>query len=66
MLIIEIYVNNQLIGKETAVRVAGGTRPNDINTYELSDGTLIKHRYGNGAARLAEQMASHLADTKGL
>jgi hypothetical protein len=66
MLIIEIYVNHQLVGKETAVRVAGGTRPNDMNTYELSDGTHIFHRYGDGAARLAEQMSAHLAETKGL
>jgi len=60
MLIVEIFVNSTLIGKETALRVKGGTKASDINTYELSDGTLIKHKYGDGAARLAERMMKHL------
>lgn len=60
MLIVEIFVNNTLIGKETARRVLGNTEPDTLNTYELSDGTLIKHRYGDGAAKLAEKMMAHL------
>jgi len=64
MLIVEIYVNTKLIGKETAVRIEGSTDPNSVNTYRLSDGTTIKHVYGNGAARLAELMMAHLADHK--
>jgi hypothetical protein len=62
MLIIEISVNTELIGRETAVRIKGGTMPNDMNTYELSDGTLLKHRYGDGAAVLAAQMCKHLSE----
>ncbi len=62
MLVVEIYVNSQLIGKETAVRIKGNTKPDSVNTYQLSDGTKIKHVYGNGAARLAELMMQHLAD----
>lgn len=64
MLIVEIYVNDTLIGKETALRVEGSTDPHSVNTYELSDGTRIKHVYGNGAARLAELMMQHLSDRK--
>lgn len=61
MLVVEIYVNYTLIGKETAVRIKGGTKPNDINTYKLgSSGKEIKHRYGDGAAALAEKMMKNL------
>ncbi len=61
MLIVEIYIGDRLIGKETALRVKGDMQPNTRNTYQLSDGTEIKHRYGDGAARLAELMMKHLA-----
>lgn len=60
MLIVEIYVNNRLIGKETALRIKGSTDPVSMNTYELSDGTIIYHRYGDGAAALAEKMMKKL------
>ncbi len=60
MLIVEIYVNAELIGKETAVRIKGNTDPESVNTYELSDGTIINHRYGDGAAVLAEKMMKNL------
>jgi len=60
MLIVEIYVNNTFIARETAQRIKGGMRPDDINTYMLSDGETIKHRYGDGAARLAEKMMKKL------
>ena len=60
MLIVEIYVNEKLIGKETAVRIEGGTKPDSLNLYELSDECIIEHRYGDGAARLAELMMAHL------
>ena len=66
MLIVEIWVNHKLIGKETAVRIEGGTDPDDLNTYRFSDGCEMCHRYGDGAARLAEAMMKHLADEKGL
>lgn len=64
MLIVEIYVNDTLIGKETATRIKGSTKPDSLNTYRLSDGTEIQHIYGNGAARLAERMMQHLAEGK--
>ena len=66
MLIVEIFVNEKLIGKETAVRIKGGTDHDSVNTYELSDGCQILHQYGHGAARLAEAMMAHLAEEKGL
>lgn len=61
MLIVHIYVNNTHIGTETAVRIEGGTNPNDINKYRLgSNNKVIKHRYGDGAAKLAEKMMRNL------
>ncbi len=61
MLTVEISVNGYLIGKETALRIAGNAESKSRNTYRLSDGTEIKHRYGDGAARLAELMMRHLS-----
>ena len=65
MLIVRLYVNEHYIGTETAIRIKGGTRPNDRNTYRLSDGSLIKHVYGDGAAKLAEKMMRHLSKSNG-
>ena len=62
MLIVELWVNSSFIGKETAQRISGTASPDSINTYKLSDGRFITHRYGDGAARLAEQMMRHLAE----
>ncbi len=64
MLIVEIYVNHELIGKETAVRIVGTNKKASVNTYRLSDGTQIQHTYGDGAARLAEMMMKHLAEKR--
>ncbi len=64
MLIVRIYVNSELIGSASAIRVKGGTDPDDINTYLLDDQSTIKHRYGEGAAKLAERMMKHLHKTK--
>lgn len=66
MLIVRLYVNADHIGTETAVRIKGGEKADDINTYELSDGCKIKHRYGDGAAKLAEKMMRHLNKHGGL
>ncbi len=63
MLIIRIYVNEQLIGSETAIRIKGGTNPDDINTYLLNDQSTIRHRYGDGGAKLAEKLCRHLHKT---
>lgn len=60
MLIVRLYVNYTHIGTETAVRIKGGTHADDINTYELSDKKIIKHRYGDGAAVLAQKMMKNL------
>ena len=60
MLIVELFINSDLIGKETALRIKGGTDPKNLNTYRYSDGCLEKHRYGDGAPKLAEKMMQHL------
>lgn len=65
-LIVRIYVNNEQIGIESAWRVKGGTQPNDINTYKLgTNGEHIRHRYGDGAAALAEKMMRNLKKQEG-
>lgn len=64
MLIVRLYVNDSHIGTATAIRIKGGTDPDDVNTYMLSDQSTIKHRYGDGAAKLAEKMMRHLHKTK--
>lgn len=65
MLRVEIWVNSRHIGTETAVRIIGSTNPDSINSYRLSDECVIKHRYGDGAAKLAERMMRHLSGTHG-
>ncbi len=64
MLIVRLYVNGEQIGSESAIRVKGSTEPDSLNTYMLSDQSMIKHRYGDGAAKLAERMMRHLDKTK--
>lgn len=53
-----LKVNNETIGVFEAVRTAGGTRPDDINTYWVTIRTeepmrtfefAVDHRYGDGA-----------------
>lgn len=66
MLIVRIYVNSNHIGTESAIRIKGTADPKSNNTYRLSDGTEIRHVYGDGAAKLAEKMMKHLSkSTKG-
>lgn len=64
-----INVNHEPIGAFYARRVAGGTRPNDINTYrvELRDDSVcetrtahVEHRYGDGAIDLIIAALSEL------
>lgn len=65
MLIVDIYVNSVHIGRETAVRIKGSAEPDSRNTYRLgSNDKLIKHRYGDGAAKLAEKMMKNLHEGK--
>lgn len=64
MLIVEISVNNHVIAKETAVRISGGTKPESRNVYELSDGCVVEHTYGEGALKLAHIMINHLETAK--
>lgn len=53
MLRVQIHINAVSILDTYVVRIKGGTDPNDINTYELKDGRTFKHRYGDGAEKLA-------------
>lgn len=59
-LIVRLYVNHEHIGTSWARRIKGGEKPADRNIYILDDGTILKHTYGDGAAKLAEKMMKHL------
>lgn len=57
MLIVRMYVNSELIGTVTARRIKGGAFADSVNTYLIDEGDkTIKHRYGDGAAKLAQKM----------
>lgn len=60
MLIVSIYVNQRLLMVGTALRIKGDEKPNTINTYRLHDGTTVKHRYGDGATKLAQKILKKL------
>lgn len=63
MLIVRIYVNSDHIGTVTARRIKGDTKPNSVNTYLIDEGRkTIKHRYGDGAAKLAQKMLKYLKE----
>ena len=64
MLILEVSINNHLIAKETAVRIKGTADKSSVNTDELSDGCLIKHKHGDGGLKLAKKMIDHLEMAK--
>lgn len=53
MLRVRISINFLDIVDTNAVRIEGGSKPDDINTYRLPDGRTFKHRYGDGATILA-------------
>lgn len=63
MLRVSIYVNSTFIAEEIAVRIKGDTNPKSINHYLLnSNQRIIKHRYGDGAAKLAQKMMKNLQE----
>lgn len=63
MLIVRLYVNAEHIGTVTARRIEGDARPSSINTYLINEGTRkIKHRYGAGAAKLAQKMLKYIKE----
>lgn len=61
MLRVRIDINYRNLFDLAVVRIEGDTRPNSVNTYRLDDGTFIKHRYGDGAVKLALRMLKKLA-----
>ena len=64
MLFVDLWINQKCLGRMGARRIKGDTRPNSINTYILDDYTEIKHRYGNGAEKLAIKILKHYSDKK--
>jgi hypothetical protein len=56
MLRVRISINWTDIVDTNAVRIKGGCKPSDMNTYRLPDGTEFQHRYGDGALSLAKKI----------
>lgn len=56
MLRVRISINSTDVLDTHVVRIAGGSRPDDINTYLFPDGRTVKHRYGDGAKKLAQKI----------
>jgi len=55
-LIVEIKVNYNTIIRRTAVRIDNYDLSEEVSTYELDDGTTLRHRYKDGAVKLAVKM----------
>lgn len=56
MLRVRIDVNTLNILDIQVLRIKGGTKPSDMNTYSFPNGQEFKHRYGDGAIQLALKM----------
>jgi len=64
MLRVQIHINFTSILDTRVVRIAGDAEPDSLNTYEMPDGTTFKHRYGDGAVKLAIKMLRRLKEPK--
>lgn len=64
MLRVQIHINFMPILDTHVVRIKGGMEPDDINTYRMPDGITFKHRYGDGAVKLAIKMLRRLKEPK--
>lgn len=60
MITVAILINGQPIFARTAVRVEAGK----INTYQLDDGSVLKHRSEDGAIPLAIKMLKTIKEVK--
>ncbi len=68
-----LMVNYDIVGFFRAVRIEGGTEPDDLNTYQVDImqhggpagipfrtwGFTIEHRYGDGAWELVRKCIEH-------
>jgi hypothetical protein len=53
MLGVKVYINFTTLLNTSVVRIKGTTDPNSVNVYEMLDGRKFRHRYGDGAVKLA-------------
>jgi len=60
MITVTISINDKVIYSRSAVR----RKTDAINTYEVDDGTIIKHKYGDGAIPLAIKMLKTIKELK--
>lgn len=61
MISVVIYINNVPILARSARRVDG--EPGELCTYKVDDGRTIRHRYNNGAAKLAIRILEGVKET---
>lgn len=62
MLRVQVHINWWSLIDTHVVRIKGGSHPDDINTYRLPDGSTFRHRYGDGAAKLAIKMLRRIKE----
>lgn len=69
----DLEINGIAIGHFNARRIAGGTNPDDINTYDvkftqtgLMSQFRIDHRYGDGAWELVRKSCEELQRIRAL
>ncbi len=62
MLRVRIDINWTNLLDTHAVRIKGGSDHDDLNTYQLPDGQKFKHRYGDGAVKLAIKMLRRVSE----
>ncbi len=56
MITVTISVGGDPVYCRSAIKVEGGTKPDDICKYIVDDGRVIRHRYGDGAPKLAQKI----------
>jgi len=60
MITVTIYINDKVIYSRSAVRMSS----DEINTYEVDDGTILKHKYSDGAVPLAIKMLETIKELR--
>jgi len=63
---VAILINAQPIHARSAVNVTKVKKITEdtVCTYELDDGSRLRHRYGDGAVALAKRMLDTIKETK--
>lgn len=63
MITVTIAINGHTIYARSAVRVETG-KPGEPNLYSVDDGTMLAHKYHDGAVALAKRMLDTICEPK--